>query len=330
MNHEKTVKKIVYPDANSELADAIAGERLEQLRDVGELQVHYGRPADAEEFTQRIGDAEAMLLGWGLPTEAMAAASNLELVSFIGIGAGNFVDLDEAARLGITVCNCPGYADNTVAEHALAMMLAAARHLARLDRDVRAGEWNQSLPGVELRGKRLGLVGFGGIGARFAEMARGIGMDVRAWTRNPDPRRAERHGITFESLDEILTQSDVLSLHVALSAETEGLMDVAALERTKPGVIIVNTARGEIIDEDALVAGLRSGHVATAALDVYPREPLPSDSPLLALDNALLTPHVAYNTPEASEMLMDIAVNNVVAYYRGTPVNVVAGPAARR
>lgn len=318
--------RIVYPDANERIAELMSGARLERIRQAGELVVHTGKPESNTQFTERIGDADALMLGWQLPVDVMRAAPNLELVAFVGIGAGNFVDLDAAADTGITVCNTPGYADNTVAEHALAMMLAIARHVARLDRDVRAGRWNQEVPGVELRGRNLGLVGFGGIGARFAELASAIGMNVRAWTRNPSQERARRHGIEFAALETILRESDVISVHTALAPETRNLLDSAALARTKPGVIIVNTARGEIIEEGALLRALRSGHVAGAALDVFHEEPLPANHPFLALDNVLVTPHVAYNTPEATHALLDISIDNIVSYARGKPVNVVAAP----
>jgi D-3-phosphoglycerate dehydrogenase len=318
--------RIVYPDANQQIADLMTGVRLERVREAGQFTAHLGRPENDRQFIERIGDASALMLGWGLPVDVMNAAPNLELVAFVGIGAGNFVDVDAAVDRGITVCNTPGYADNTVAEHALAMMLATARNLHRLDRDLREGRWNQSIPGLELRGKTLGLVGFGGIGARFAALARGLGMTVRAWTRNPSPRRAREHGIEFVELDTILRDSDVLSLHAALTPETEGLLDSRALAKTRPGVIIINTARGELIEESALLSALRSGHVAAAGLDVYHQEPLPSRHPLFAFDNVLLTPHVAFYTPEATQALLDISIDNIVHYYRGEPINVVAAP----
>ena len=318
--------RIVYPDANRQIGELMTGARLEKLQQAGQFTAHFGRPENDQQFVQRIGDANALMLGWGLPVEVMKAAPNLELIAFVGIGVGNFVDLEAAVDGGITVCNTPGYADDTVAEHALAMMLATARHLGRLDRDLREGRWNQSLPGLELRGKKLGLVGFGGIGARFAALARTIGMSVRAWTRNPSPQRARQHGIEFADLDAILRHSDVLSVHAALTPDTEGLLDSRALALTKPGVIIINTARGEIIEENALLTLLRSGHIAGAGLDVYQQEPLPSDHPLLSLDNVLLTPHVAFNTPEATLALLDISIDNIVHYYGGDPINVVAAP----
>ena len=318
--------RIVYPDANRHIGELMAGSRLEKVQQAGQFTAHIGPPENDQQFIQRVGNANALMLGWGLPVDVMKAAPNLELIAFVGIGAGNFVDLDAAVDRGITVCNTPGYADDTVAEHALAMMLATARHLGRLDRGLREGRWNQSISGLELRGKKLGLVGFGGIGARFAALARAIGMTVRAWTRNPSPQRARQHGIEFADLDSILRDSDVLSIHAALTPETEGLLDSRALALTKPGVIIINTARGEIIEERALLTALRSGHVAAAGLDVYRQEPLPSDHPLLSLDNVLLTPHVAFNTPEATHALLDISIDNIVHYYRGDPINIVVAP----
>ena len=318
--------RIVYPDANQHINGLMTGVRLKKVQQAGQFTAHVGPPENDEQFIQRVGNANALMLGWGLPVDVMKAAPNLELIAFVGIGAGNFVDLDAAVDRGITVCNTPGYADDTVAEHALAMMLATARHLGRLDRSLREGRWNQSISGLELCGKKLGLVGFGGIGARFAALARAIGMTVRAWTRNPSPQRARQHGIEFADLDSILRDSDVLSIHAALTPETEGLLDSRALALTKPGVIIINTARGEIIEENALLTSLRSGHIAAAGLDVYHREPLPSDHPLLSVDSVLLTPHVAFNTPEATLALLDISIDNILHYYRGDPMNVVAAP----
>ena len=318
-----SAQRIVYPDASEHIAALIEGTRRERLTALGAFHIHIGPPASDDEFVARIGDATALILGWGLPVAVMRAAPSLELVSFCGIGAGNFVDLREAARRGITVCNTPGYADDTVAEHALALMLGAARHLRRLDRQLRDGRWNQELPGIELGGKTLGLVGFGGIAARLAALARALGMHVLAWTRRPDAERARRHGVEFVPLESLLERCDVLSIHVALGPETEGLIDAQALARTRPGVIVVNTARGQILDENALVAALRSGHVAGAGLDVFATEPIPKTHPLTAFDNVLLTPHVAYNTPEATAKLLDIAIDNVVQYASGSPINVV-------
>ncbi|MEE8202828.1 MAG: NAD(P)-dependent oxidoreductase [Alphaproteobacteria bacterium] len=315
--------RIVYPDAGGNLAELIRGERLARLEALGAFAIHYGRPADPQAFIERIGEASGVLSGWGLPVEALRAARNLEIVSFTGTGAANFIDLEEAARRGIAVTNTPGATGDTVAEHTMALMLAAARHVARLDRETRSGVWNQELPGVDLKGKTLGLIGFGGIAQRTAALAKAFGMRVIAWTRNPSPERAAAHGIAFADLDAVLAESDVLSLHLLLTPETEGLIDADRLQRTKPGVVVVNTARAQIVDEAALIELLRSGHVAAAGIDVYMEEPLPPGHPLTELDNVVLTPHSAYNTPEAGAAILDMAIANLEAFYAGTPTNLV-------
>ena len=318
---------VVYPDAGENLHEELSEASTARLDALGGLAVHYGRPESHEAYLRRIGAARAILLGWDLPADVMLAAPALELVVFTGIGAARFVDLPRAAEKGITVCNCPGYSDNTVAEHALALLLAAARHVPRLDADLRAGRWNQSSMGTELTGRTLGIVGFGGIGRRFAELAGAIGMRVMVWTRNPDPDRARAAGVEFVPLERLLEESDAISLHVAGTPDTEGMIDAAAIARLKPGALFVNTARGELVEEEALVEALSAGRIRAAGIDVYREEPLPASHPLLGLDNVVLSPHVAYNTPEAAITLHDIAVECLERYFAGDPINVVAGPA---
>ena len=316
-------RSIVYPDADRDMADLLTGARLARLETCGALTLHRGQPADGDDYLARIGDAEAIILGWGMPAAVLEGAPNLKIVSFTGIGVGDYLDLALARRRGITVSNTPGYADNTVAEHALALMLAAARHLPRLDRALRAGTWEQSLPGVELKGRRLGIVGFGGIARRLVELAGGIGMEVVIWTRDPEGRELPHPAARFASFEEVLGDSDVLSLNIALTPETQGLLGIEALARLKPGAILVNTSRGGLIDETALLAALDSGRLAAAALDVFSVEPLPADHPLLLRENVVLSPHVAYNTPEANAAICDIAIDNILAYFEGRPINVV-------
>ncbi len=323
-------RDIVYPDADDQLAALLTGARRARLEALGAFRIHHGHPGDPAAYLERLGDAAGVVLGWDLPVEVMRRAPRLEVVSYLGTGAANFVDLAEAGRLGITVCNTPGYGDNAVAEHALALLFALARRVPRLDRSMRqAGqrpEWGQSQPGFELRGKTLGLVGLGGIGARMAELARGLGMEVKAWTRNPSPERAERHGVAFLPLEDLLETSDVISLHLLLTPETNGFLGPEELDRMKPDAVLVNTARAELVDQAALVERLRDGRIAAAGLDVFWNEPLPADHPLLELDNVVLTPHVAFNTPEAIAAMMDIAIDNLARYFEGSPINVVAGP----
>ncbi|MFP6744635.1 MAG: NAD(P)-dependent oxidoreductase [Alphaproteobacteria bacterium] len=319
-------KLIVYPDAEADMTGMLAGERLVRLEKHGRFVAHQGRPADNAQYVERIKGASGILLGWDLPTDVMTQAPDLEVIVFAGIGVGTFVELDVAVAQGITVCNTPGYADNAVAEHALALLLSLARHTPRLDAKLRAGEWDQSHTGFELRGKTLGVVGFGGIGARMAEIGKALGMDVVAWTRNASPERAARHGVTFTALDDLLAASDVVSLHVPANAETEGLLGAAQLDRMKPGAVLVNTARAQVVDEAAMIERLQSGRLGGAALDVYGEEPLAADHPLIALDNVVLSPHMGFGTPEAITAILDIAIDGLAGYFDGDPVNVVAAP----
>ncbi|MDH3693038.1 MAG: hypothetical protein OER96_00510 [Gammaproteobacteria bacterium] len=317
------MKIIVYPDADEGDDELLAGYRRDSLEKFGEFKVFSGPPNDNVEFLERTQDANALIIGWSLPVEVMREIKHLEVISFTGIGAGTYIDLPAASEQGATVCNCPGYADNTVAEHTLALLFAATRHLPKLHADIRHGKWNQALPGTELRGKNLGLIGFGGIAQRVCELANALGMQVKAWTRNPNDERAAKHGIEFVELDDLLRTSDVLSLHIALSEKTENLLGAKEFALMKDGVFLVNTARGELIDDEVLINALQSGKIQTAALDVFRKEPLPPNHPFTKLDNVILSPHVAYNTPEAREVLYDITVNNIVQFYKGVPINVV-------
>ena len=321
-------RRIICPDADETVLPFFDGERRERLQRLGKFEIHTGFPASAAVFSERLTGANAVFLGGtvAMADEALETAPDLEVISVCAVGAGSFVDLPAAAARGVTVCNSPGATVNTVAECALALLLAAARHVAALDRDLRQGLWTQSRQGFELKGKRLGLIGLGPIGARFGEMAEALGMEVAAWTRTPSPERAARLGFGFKPLDEVLAESDVLSLHLALNPATEGFLGRDELARTKPGVVLVNTARGGLVDEPAMIAALRSGHIAAAGLDVFAEEPLPAGHPLLALDNVVLSPHVAWNTPEATALLLDTAIGNLERYYDGDPINIVAAP----
>ena len=249
-----------------------------------------------------------------MPAEAVAQCEGLRHVIFLGTGARSYMDPEALARLGVQVHTIKGYGDTAVAEHAAALMFAAARDLAAMDRAVRAGEWPRT-EGRQLLGKRLGLLGFGGIAAELARIGRGIGMEVLAWNRTA--RTAE--GVRFVPLDELLAASDVLSLHLLLTDETRGFLGRDRIGQLKPGAILVNTARAALVDEAAMIEALRSGRLAHAALDVFNEEPLPPGHPLTALPNVTLSAHSAFRTPEASETLlrraMDIARR--IAGHRG-------------
>jgi D-3-phosphoglycerate dehydrogenase / 2-oxoglutarate reductase len=227
-------------------------------------------------------------------------------VIFLGTGARSYMSPEELADLGITVHIIKGYGDIAVAEHAIALMWAAARNLAAMDRGIRAGHWPRS-EGVQLTGKTIGLLGFGGIAAEVARLAGGF-MRVLAWNRTP----RTSPGVSFVDLDTLLAESHVLSLHLLLNDETRGFLDAARLARLRPGAILVNTARGALVDEDAMVAALADGALGHAALDVFAHEPLPPGHRLATLERVTLSAHSAFRTPEASETLirraLDIAI----------------------
>ncbi len=317
---------IVFADADTPMMPLMAGARLARVEALGAFAVYEGRAVDDADYEERIATATAIMIGWDLPVEVMRKAPRLEAISYLGTGAANMIDLPEAAARGITVSNTPGYGDNAVAEHALALLFAVARDIPRLDRTLRTKGWDQLDPGFELRGKTLGLIGLGGIGSRMAELAGGLGMEVLAWTRNPSPERARRAGVTFAPLEDVLGESDVISLHLLLTPETENLLGAAELDRMKPGAVFINTARAQLVDEAALIERLRDRRIAAAGIDVYRKEPLPSGDPLLGLDNVVATPHVGFNTPEATVAMVDFAIDNLVRYFAGDPINVVMAP----
>jgi D-3-phosphoglycerate dehydrogenase / 2-oxoglutarate reductase len=239
-----------------------------------------------------------------LPTALMRACPGLKHVVFLGTGARSYMHPEELAALGITVHTIKGYGDTAVAEHTVALMWAAARGLARMDRAIRGGGWPRTL-GVQLGGKTLGLIGFGGIAAEVARIAGGAGMRVVAWNRTP--RSAP--GVSFVPLEALLAESHVVSLHLLLNDATRGFLDAGRIARLRPGVILVNTARGALVDEAAMIAALTEGRIGHAALDVYVHEPLPAGHPLGTLENVTLAAHCGFYTPEANETLIRRALD---------------------
>jgi D-3-phosphoglycerate dehydrogenase len=248
-----------------------------------------------------------------MPTELVAKCPSLKHIVFLGTGASSYMDVPALKGLGVTVHTIKGYGDTAVAEHTIALMFACARHLARMDRTVRAGGWGP-LEGVQLHGKTLGVIGLGGIGREVARIASGIGMEVIAWNRTPRPDA----GVPLADLDTLLRQADVISLNLALNDETRGLIDAARIARMKPGVILVNTARGALVDEGAFIPALQSGRIGSAGLDVFHAEPLAPDHPLGRMDNVTLSSHAAFRTLEASMTLMRRAID-IVRTISGMP-----------
>ena len=348
---------IVFPDASAPAGQMFSASQQARLNRVGKTTVHVGRPDSDQAFVRRIGDATALMLGWDLPRAVMAKAKRLELIAFAGIGVGSYVDLDAATAQGITVTNTPGYADNTVAEHALALLFALARRIPSQSSALRDGRWAPT-QGIELRGKQLGIIGFGGIGQRMAQLGHAIGMGVKVWTPHPERYQdatkdgtginfskdgkdgtgkdgtginfsKDGTGINFAEFDDLLETSDAISVHVAHCERTHGLLDAAAFARIKPGALLINTARGAIVDEAGLLDSLDNGSLAGAGLDVFVHEPLPAGHWLATHPKVIATPHSAYDTPEATAAIYDLAIDSIEGYYAGNPRHVVSPAAAK-
>jgi D-3-phosphoglycerate dehydrogenase / 2-oxoglutarate reductase len=290
----------VFVDANEALA--VIFERLTKSGDP-KVRIHRDPDVTPDQLPGVLAGAEIAIVDHtALPTEIARKCAGLKHVVFLGTGARSYMNPEELAELGIAVHLIRGYGDTAVAESTIALMWAAARGIAQMDREMRAGNWLRE-DGMQLTGKTLGLIGFGGIAREVARIARGSGMQVIAWNRTP--RKAA--GVEFVELDELLTASDVISLHLLLNDETRGLVSRACIEAMKPGVILINTARGALVDEDAMIEALQSDQIRHAGLDVFNIEPLPVDHPLTKLSNVTLSAHSAFRTPEASENLMAAA-----------------------
>ena len=297
---------------------------LDRLRRHGEVRLYTDRPASPEEKLARVRDAVCLVNTRGAikwPREALEALPRLRMATVCGIGTDSF-DLVAARERGIVVCNVPGKTAPIVAEHAFGLMLAAAKRAHFQTAELKAGRWTR-MDNVYLRGKTLGVVGTGAIGGAMAGLGRALGMDVVAWTFTPTPARASALGVRYVGLDELLRTADVVSVHVRLTPETRGLLGPREIGLMKPGALLVNTARGPVVDTDALVQALRDGRLGGAALDVFDAEPLPAGHPLLTLDQVVLTPHNADQTPEGMDLLNAGVVDNVIAFLEGRPQNVV-------
>lgn len=316
-------RRIVYPDAGQATAELFIGDRLARIEALGQFELHTDEPDNDAQLLARIGDAEAVVLGWKMPDAVLSALPHTKIIAFTGIGAANHVNLPMAYERGVTVTNTPGYANDTVAEHTVSLMFGLSRQIVRLDRDTRAGGWNRDTPTYDLKGKTLGLVGLGGIGTRTAQLANALGMRVIAWTRTPSAEKAAMAGATFDSLENVLSQSHIVSVHLELNDQTHGMINTDLLNLMREDAYLINTARGEIVDEQALITMLETGRLAGAGLDVFSQEPLPKDHVFRQLENVIITPHTGYNTPEANGAIMDITIDSLEAYFTGNPINVV-------
>jgi D-3-phosphoglycerate dehydrogenase len=294
--------RAAFVDVNPALAEIAS--RLHASGAAAGLEIELGR-ADItpEELPDAIAGAEiAVIDHTALPVAVASRCAGLRHVVFLGTGARSYMDPEALAALGIEVHTIKGYGDTAVAECAMGLLWAAARGYAAMDRAMRAGQWLRS-EGLQLTGKTLGLVGFGGIAAETARLALGIGMHVLAWNRRPKAHP----GVRFVDIDTLLADSDAVSMHLLLCDETRGFLSRGRIAAMRPGALLVNTARGALVDEAAMVDALRSGRIAHAGLDVFDIEPLPAGHVLTALPNVTLSAHSAFRTPEANVNLIEAA-----------------------
>ncbi|MDA0205061.1 MAG: phosphoglycerate dehydrogenase [Acidobacteria bacterium] len=317
--------RIVIPDDYPPvMGPSNAFKTLKFRADVG---YHDTMPPTPEVLLERIGDAEHVISirsSVAYPAEVLEALPNVKLISIWGTGTDH-VDLEAASRLGITIVNTPGVSAIAMAEHALALMLSVARDIPRIDAKTKRGGWPRGFV-KQMHGKTLGIIGLGAIGQQFARIARGIGMRVIAWTRHANILMAQELDLEFVPLDDLYKRSDVVSIHVRMTPETDKFVGAREFEMMKSSAIFINTARGGVVDEQALIQALESGQIAGAGLDVFEAEPLPENAPITRVTNAVLTPHSGGIAQEALDAGILLAINNVFDFVNGDPQNVVVGP----
>jgi len=288
--------------------DALSAEIFHRLKKPDDLpiKIHLDPDVPPQALPDVIGDAEIAIIDHTyFPTEVARGCTSTRHVVFLGTGARSYMSPEELAGLGITVHTIKGYGDTAVAECAFALMWEAARDLAHMDRENRRGNWLRT-EGMQLTGKTLGLIGFGGIAAEVARLANGVGMRVLAWNRTPKTAP----NVTFVPIEQLLRESQVVSLHLLLNDETRGFLSAERIGLMRRGAILINTARGALVDDAAMIEALKSRHLRHAGLDVFAVEPLPAGSPLKQLPNVTLSAHSAFRTPEASDNLISAALDH--------------------
>jgi D-3-phosphoglycerate dehydrogenase len=299
----------------------LSDNQLRRLEGLGPLVRHTSNPAGESEVVRRLSGAEVAILGWtALRRGILSQLPGLRLIAVWATGY-DYVDVAAANDQGIVVTNVPAYAGRAVAELTIGLILTLARHIVPADRSVSDGRFSwQGFQGTELTGKVLGVVGVGNIGREVARLGACLGMEVLGHARKPSAERATQLGVELLPLHELLQRSDVVSLHVPLTAETRHLLGPEELAAMRPGALLVNTARAGVVDQKALVDALKDGQLGGAALDDHEHP----DLALAALPNVVLTPHIGFYTAEALVRKGDVCVDNVAAFLAGKPQNMVS------
>ena len=318
--------KIVVLDGYTENPGDLSWDAFSEF---GELTV-YDRTSftDAPIIAERIGDAEIVVVNkTPITKKTLDACPNIRLIAVLATGY-NIVDTAAAKEKGIPVVNCPTYGTAAVSQYSIALLLEVCHHIGHHDASVHAGNWSKNIdwcywdyPLIELEGKTLGIIGFGRIGQAEGRVAKAFGMQVLAV--DPYPNDRGREIAEYVSQEELFARADVISLHCNLTAENTGFINADTIGRMKPGVILINNARGQLVNEKDLAEALKSGKVAAAALDVVSTEPIKEDNPLLTAPNCIITPHISWAAKESRQRIMDITADNIRAFIEGSPKNVV-------
>ena len=316
--------KIVILDGQRTNPGDLSWEPLEAL---GELTV-YPNSAPAQ-IAERIGDNDVVILDKPVITrQILEACPNLKLITLFATGFNN-IDVEAARERGVVVCNAPGYSSNAVAQLAAALVLEICTRVGEHDRAVKAGAWTDNsyfcrvAPGLrEVAGKTVGIVGYGSIGRAFGRIMKAMGAELLVYSRHWHPELEDEH-TRYVPLDELFRRADVISLHCPLNDDSRGMISAEALEKIKPGAILINTSRGALIDEEAVAEALRSGRLAALGQDAFAVEPIRPDSPLLTAPHTCLTPHIGWAPHETRERLIGIVAENVRRFIEGRPQNVV-------
>ncbi|MBI1784704.1 phosphoglycerate dehydrogenase [Candidatus Sumerlaeota bacterium] len=311
------------------ISDPLTPDGIEILQNGGKFEVVNEPTITPEKLAEVIGgfDALAIRSRTNVTADILKNSGNLKVIGRAGVGLDN-VDIAAATERGIIVMNTPEGNTLSTAEHTCSMMLSLVRKIAQADRLMKQGEWpKKSLTGVELYGKTLGVLGLGKIGREVAKRMKSFGMEILGFDPFVNASAAEKMGIKLGEVDEICAQADIITVHTPLNKDTKGLIDARRIAMMKPGILLVNCARGGIMDESALLEGLRIGKIAGAALDVFESEPLPKDHPFRSLENIVMTPHLAASTTEAQEKVTRDVAQQIVEFLEGGMIrNAVNAP----
>lgn len=299
-------------------------EYRKRLEALGDLKVFDSTPSSIGEHVSRVKDADIVIVGrYGFSKEALNASRNLRMISVWQTGYDH-IDLKTATEKGIIVSNVPDYAFDSVAEMVFALVLNLIRKVHIADMKLREGNFDwQNYVGNQLMGKTMGVIGTGSIGERVIQIAHGFNMNILSVTGHPREEKARKLGVKFVDMDTLLAESDIVTLHVPLTPSTEKMIGPKELAKMKKSAILINTARGRVVDETALVEALKRKEIRGAGLDVFEKEPLPADHPLTELENVVLTPHIAFLSEESLEECTYVCVENVEKFVAGRPQNIV-------